>query len=140
MIEKDQDEIALSREFWDRLCAYRTALRSASKSGTPRPELDIDTAAYMVAIDNGDRYSFGDIIDKIIANQGALRPEVRNFLIKRLRARAEARRRQAQLNLAAADHWDAVANQLKEPKNVTDEPSPSLVPAVDEPADTEFLE
>ncbi len=100
--------------------------------------MDIDTAAYMVAVDNGDRYSFGDIIGKIIANQDALRPDVRRFLIKRLRARAEARRRQAQLNLAAADHWDAVADQLKEAKSATNEPSPSLVPAVDEAADTEF--
>jgi hypothetical protein len=38
MNEKEKDEVALMHEFWDRLCAYRAALRSASRWGTPHPE------------------------------------------------------------------------------------------------------
>lgn len=125
MSEKEGDEVALSHEFWDRLCAYRAALRSASTWGTPGPEnMDINTTAYMVAIKIGDKYSFSKVLSELVANQDALRPDIRRFLVKRLRLCAELRRRQAQSELAAANHWNAVADQFKEDEDVTPQPPP----------------
>jgi hypothetical protein len=127
MSEKERDEVALSHEFWDRLCAYRAALRSASTWGMPGPEkMDINTMAYMVAIKIGDKHSFSKVLSELVANQDALRPDVRRFLVKRLRLCAEARRRQAQSELAAANHWDAVANQFKKDEDVTPQPPPPV--------------
>jgi hypothetical protein len=139
MSAKENDEVALTHEFWDRLCAYRTALRSAFKWGTPRPEkMDINTMAYMVAIEIGGKRSFDKILSELVANQDALRPDVRRFLLKRLRLRAEARRRQGQLELAAANHWDALANQFKEDVTPQTRPPAWLNRRASEPADPEF--
>ena len=138
MSEKEKDEVALSHEFWDRLCAYRAALRSASTWRTPGPEkMDINTTAYMVAIKIGDKHSFSKVLSELVANQDALRPDVRRFLVKRLHLCAEARRRRGQLELAAANHWDAVANQFKEDQDVTPQlPPPAwLNRRADEPAE-----
>jgi hypothetical protein len=96
MCEKEKDEVAL---------------RSASTWGTPSPEkMDINTTAYMVATKIGDKHSFSKVLSELVANQDALRL-VRRFLVKRLRLCAVLRRRQAQSELTAANHWDAVANQ-----------------------------
>lgn len=139
MSEKEKDEIALTHEFWDRLCAYRVALRSASKWGTPRPEkMEINTMAYMVAIEIGGKRSFDKTLSELVANRDALRPDVRRFLVKRLRLRAEARRRYAQLELAAANHWDALANQFKEDVTLALPPPAWLNRRADEPADTKL--
>ena len=81
----------------------------------------------MVAIKIGDKHSFSKVLSELVTNQDALRPDVRRFLVKRLHLCAEARRRQAQLELAAANHWDAVANQFKEDEDVT--PQPRLNPS-----------
>ncbi|HEY6860878.1 MAG TPA: hypothetical protein VI358_13945 [Pseudolabrys sp.] len=94
MSKKERDDVALSHEFWDRLCASRAALRSASTWGTPSPEnMDINTTAYMVAIKIGDKYSFSKVLSELVANQDALRPDIRRFLVKRLRIGWPAPRR-----------------------------------------------
>jgi hypothetical protein len=138
---REKDDVALTHEYWDRLCAYRAALRSASTWGTPGPEkMDINTMAYMVAIEIDRKRSFDKILSALVANQDALRPDVRRFLVKRLHLRAEARRRHAQLELAAANHWDALANQFREDKDVTAQPLPPawLNRRSEESADTEL--
>ena len=94
--------------------------------------------AYMVAIEIGGKRSFDKILSELVANQDALRPDVRRFLLKRLRLRAEARRRQGQLDLAAANHLDALANQFKEDVTPQALPPAWLNRRADEPADPEF--
>jgi hypothetical protein len=116
----------------------RCRKRRASTWGAPGPEkMDINTTAYMVAIKIGDKHSFSKVLSELVANQDALRPDVRRFLVKRLHLCAEGRRRQAQLELAAANHWDAVANQFKEDEDVTPQPPPPawLNRQANEPAD-----
>jgi hypothetical protein len=93
--------------------------------GTPSPEkMDLNTTAYMVATKIADKHSFSKVLSELVANQDALRPDVRRFLVKRLRLCAELHRRQAQSELAAANHWDAVANQFKEEEDITPQPPP----------------
>jgi hypothetical protein len=97
MTEEQKDELALGHELGRRLREYRAGRRARPYHGEAPPpkKLDIDTAAYMVAAEirrNGR--TFGKILPEIVANQDALRPGVRRFLIKMLRARAEGCRRE----------------------------------------------
>jgi hypothetical protein len=91
-----------------------------------------------IAIEIAGKRSLDKTLSELVANQDALRPDVRRFLVKRLRLRAEARRRQAQLELVAANHWDAVANQFKEDVTPRRLPPAWLNRRAGEPADPEF--
>src|SRR5260370_25682580 len=112
--EGEKDDQAMTFEMGERLRVYRAAL----KLRKPHPEKpDINTVAYMVATEISEKHTFGKILPEIVANQDALRPDVRRYLIKCLRNRAEARRKAAERELEAAKHWDDLADEFEVAKN-----------------------
>ena len=94
MSEDEKNELALGHELGKRLREYRAARRNYSDE-PDAGRLDSTPWPYMVATEIGlNERTFGKILPEIVANQDALQPGVRRFLIKMLRARAEECRRE----------------------------------------------
>jgi antitoxin component of RelBE/YafQ-DinJ toxin-antitoxin module len=116
--EDEEAEIRMFREMDARLKAHRAALRD-HRRGRPKPaphpgKLDIDTTAYKIARETGQLYSFGHILPEVIANRDALRPDVRRYLLKRLRELAQKRRAEAERAIKKAQHLDEMVDRLAE--------------------------
>jgi DNA-damage-inducible protein J len=119
--EDEEAEIRMCREMHARLSAHRVALRD-HRRGWPKPalhpgKLDIDTTAYKIATEIGKLYSFGHILPGVIANRDVLRPDVRRYLLKRLRELAQKRRAEAEKAVKKAQHLEEMVDQLAELKD-----------------------
>jgi antitoxin component of RelBE/YafQ-DinJ toxin-antitoxin module len=118
--EDEEAEIRMCREMHARLSAYRAALRNHRRGWPKRAlhpgKLDIDTTAYKIATEIGKLYSFGDILPGVIANRDALRPDVRRYLLRRLRELAEKRRAQAEKATKKAQHLEEMVDRLADLK------------------------
>lgn len=121
--EEDEAEIRMCREMHARLHAHQAALRD-HRRGWPKPaphpgKLDIDTTAYKIATEIGELYNFGHILPEVIANRDALRPDVRRYLLKRLRELAQKRRTEAEKAIKKAQHLEQIVDRLAELKDAT---------------------
>jgi hypothetical protein len=121
--EEEEAEIRMCREMHARLRTHQAALRD-HRRGWPKPalhpgKLDIDITAYKIATDIGELYSFGHILPEVIAKREALRPDVRRYLLKKLRELAQKRRAEAEKAIKKAQHLEQIVDRLAELKDAT---------------------
>jgi hypothetical protein len=102
-----------AKEMRRRLYDYQKAKRNPQFHPSPvKPDLDV--LAFEIATKLSDKHVFGDILPEVVIHRDSLHPEVRKYLVRRLKTQAEYQRRRAELERQRSERLDQMIAQLAE--------------------------